>query len=217
MTKVISLRKNKTHRNKLPIKKDNNLIKNIGENKFKIAFLIASLISILIGAVSYKLITNTQITNIIASNMQVLSNGKFKETFIYLLKFDLSFLLLNFFIGTSFIGSSLSFLSPMLKCLYIGYFSGYLYNEFELKGVLFCLLLLYPCFAITTTSLIFSSNENIYMSKYIFNCLNGKTSIDNISIRLYLIRYLLLLAINLSCIGVTSLVISFVAPKLNII
>lgn len=217
MTKVISLRKNKTHRNKLPIKKDNNLIKNIGENKFKIAFLIASLISILIGAVSYKLITNTQITNIIASNMQVLSNGKFKETFIYLLKFDLSFLLLNFFIGTSFIGSSLSFLSPMLKCLYIGYFSGYLYNEFELKGVLFCLLLLYPCFAITTTSLIFSSNENIYMSKYIFNCLNGKTSIDNISIRLYLVRYLLLLAINLSCIGVTSLVIAFVAPKLNII
>ncbi len=219
MTKVISLRKKKICKPKPQMRKEpkSKYLTFLNEDKYKILFLIISAIAILVGAVSYRFFANTQISEIITDNFKILNSGDFKGVFFYLLKIDLIFLLLNFFIGTSFIGSTLSFLSPLLKCLYIGYFSGYLYNEFELKGVLFCLLLLYPSFAITTTSLIFASNENVYMSKYVYNCINSNNLSNDISIKLYLLRYLLLFIINIVCISVTSLLITFIAPKIDII
>lgn len=219
MTKVISLRKKKVNKNKSSIYKErkNKRINLLNEEKYKLFFLLISIIGVLAGAICYRLTENTQISQIVVESFNVLNSGEFKAVFLYLIKFDLIFILISFFIGTSFIGSSISFFAPMLKCLYVGYFSGYLYNDFELKGVLFCLLLLFPCFAITTTSLIFASNENVYMSQYIYKSLNGKTSIDNISIRLYLLRYLLLVAINIFCIIITSLLIAFIGPKINII
>lgn len=219
MTKVISLRKRKNNKIKTPIykEKSNRKLSGLYEEKFKIIFLLMSVAGILSGAISYRFLDDLQLADIISNNIIVLTSGEFKSIFLHLFKLDIVFVLLNFFVGTSFIGSPVSFLSPLLKCLYIGYFNGYIYNEFELKGVLFCILLLYPCFTITTTSLIFASNENIYMSQYIYDCLNGKNSADNISIRLYLLRYLLLTAINIVCIAVTSLLITFIAPRINIL
>ncbi len=219
MTKVISLRKKTSKRVNPLISKERNLKKfnQINEDKFKLLFLLVSVIGIFAGAFCYRVSKNSELSVIIAENFNILNCGDFKSIFLYLIKLDLIFILISFFVGTSFIGSGLSFIPPMLKCIYIGYFSGYLYNDFELKGVLFCLLLLYPCFAITTTSLIFASNENVYMSKYIFNSLNGKTSIDNISIKLYLLKYLLLMVINIVCIIITALLISFLGPKIDII
>lgn len=219
MTKIISLRKQKSNKIKQRINTEKTFKKYIKmtEEKNKILLLLISMFGIFIGAICFRLAENSQLTQVVTENFKVLNNGIFQLIFLYLLKTDLIFFILSFFIGTSFIGSGISFITPMLKCLYIGYFSGYAYNEFELKGVLFCLLFLYPCFTITTTSLIFAANENIYMSKYIFKSLNGKTSTDNISIRLYLIRYLILLVINLVCIVTTAFLITFIGPKINII
>lgn len=218
MTKVLDFRKIKNHKLKnksieAKHKRDLNYLK---EEKYKVIFLLISVIGIFIGAFSYRFI-NTQLIQFIFDKLNVLNSGEFNTIFLYLFKLDLVFIILNFFVGTSFLGSAISFLAPTLKSVYIGFLSGYLYNEFELKGVLFSILLLYPCFVITTTSLIFASNENVYMSKYIFNCLNGKISIDNVSIKLYLIRYLLLFIIDIICISITSLMIMFIAPKINIL
>ena len=218
MSKVINLR-TKRYKSK-PIvhndRKNYNFNKLYGE-KYKLLFLLISILGIFVGAICYKITDNSQLTQVIAENFAILNNGNFKSIFIFLLKLDLIYFLISFFIGTSFIGAVLSFIPATLKSLYIGYLGGYLYNEFELKGVLFCLLLLYPCFAITTTALIFASNENVYMSQYIYNCLNGKSTTDNISIRLYLLRYVLLFTIIIACITVTSFLISFIGPKLNIV
>ena len=163
MTKVISLRKKTSKRVNPLISKERNLKKfnQINEDKFKLLFLFVSVIGIFAGAFCYRVTKNSELSVIVEENFNILNCGDFKLIFLYLIKLDLVFILISFFVGTSFIGSGLSFVSPMLKCIYIGYFSGYLYNDFELKGVLFCLLLLYPCFAITTTSLIFASNENV--------------------------------------------------------
>ncbi len=218
MTKVINFRKRKAiklkpviHKNK---KENFSMLYN---ERYKIIFLVISVLAILLGALCFRMTSNSQLSKIIVESFTTLNSTNFKFIFLYLLKLDSIYFIISFFIGTSFIGSVLSFIPPTIKCLYIGYLSGYLYNEFELKGVLFCLLLLYPCFAITTTALIFASNENVYMSQYIYNCLNGKNSTDNISIRLYLLRYILLFTIVLSCITVTAFLISFIGPKLNII
>lgn len=218
MTKVIKLRKRKVIKTK-PIThmdRNNKNFSKIYSEKHKLMFLIISVLGILIGALCYRITDNSSLSQVIAESFIILNNGDFKSIFLYLLKLDLIYFLISFFIGTSFIGSVLSFIPPTIKCMYIGYLGGYLYNEFELKGVLFCLLLLYPCFAITTTALIFASNENVYMSQYIYNSLNGKSNTDNISIRLYLLRYLLLFTIIIACITVTAFLISFIGPKLNI-
>lgn len=218
MTKVINFRKRKAIKIKPVIHKNKkeNFSKLYNE-RYKIIFLVISVLGILLGALCFRMTSNSQLSKIIVESFTTLNSTNFKFIFLYLLKLDSIYFIISFFIGTSFIGSVLSFIPPTIKCLYIGYLSGYLYNEFELKGVLFCLLLLYPCFTITTTALIFASNENVYMSQYIYNCLNDKNSTDNISIRLYLLRYILLFTIVLSCITVTAFLISFIGPKLNII
>lgn len=216
MTKVINLRKRKVIKAKPIIHKDKNISK-LHNEKYKLFYLITSVFGLLVGAICYRTMENNQLTQIIAENFLILNSGDFKSIFLYLLKLDSIILLVSFFIGTSFIGSAISFIPPTIKCIYIGYLGGYLYNEFELKGVLFCLILLYPCFAITTTALIFSSNENVYMSQYIYNCLNGKNTTDNISIRLYLLRYILLFTIIIACITITAFLIAFIGPKINIV
>lgn len=219
MTKVISLRKQKNIKTKPIIHKDrkNTNLNKLYSEKYKLLFLLISVLGIFVGAMCYRTTNNSQLTQIIYESFQTLNSGDFKSVFRNLIKLDLICFFISFFTGTSFVGSILSFIPPTIKCLYIGYLGGYLYNEFELKGVLFCLLLLYPCFAITTTALIFASNENVYMSRYIYNCLNGKSTTDNISIRLYLLRYVLLFTIIIVCITVTAFLISFIGPKLHIV
>ena len=216
MTKVIDFRKKRIKKSTTKINSI-KVLDNFLEDKFKILFLFISIIGIFLGALTYKFFENEQFTTVISDKFILLNSGEYKAVFLYLLRIDLLFIIINFFVGTSFLGGAISFLSPLLKSLYIGYLSGYLYNEFELKGVLFCILFLFPCFAITSTSLIFTSNENIYMSRYIFNCLNDKVTTDNISMKLFLLRYLLLIIINLICIVLSSLFITFIAPKINII
>ncbi len=218
MINLIKLRKQNRIRTKniLYNGRKNTILKNFTREKYKLILLLISILGILLGAICYKITDNSQLAQIISEKFLTINSGDFKLIFFCLFKVDLVCFLISFFIGTSFIGSVLSFIPPVVKCLYIGYLGGYLYNVFELKGVLFCLLLLYPCFAITTTSLIFASNENVYMSKYIYNCLNGKSTNDNISIRLYLLRYILLTTITITGIVVASFLISFIGPKINI-
>lgn len=217
MSKIINLRKRK-NLTKHVIHKDRKKINlnQIYSEKYKLLLLIISILSILFGAICYKNLDNIQLTQAITESFKTLISSDLKSIFMYLFKLDIVYFLICFFIGTSFIGSILTFIPPAIKCLYIGYLGGYLYNEFELKGVLFCLLLLYPCFVITTTALIFASNENVYMSKYICNCLNGRNSTDNISLKLYLLRYILLFTITVACITITTFLITFISPKLNI-
>ena len=218
MTKVINLRKRKIMKTKPIMRKERKNINfnKIYNEKYKFLLLLMSITGILFGTICYRFINNSQLTQAITESFSILNSNDFKSIFMYLFKLDIVYFLICFFIGTSFIGSILTFIPPAIKCLYIGYLGGYLYNEFELKGVLFCLLLLYPCFAITTTALIFASNENVYMSRYIYNCLNGRSTTDNISLRLYLLRYILLFSIITVCITVTAFLITFISPKLNI-
>lgn len=216
MTKVISIRRNK---NKIkPNKRNSNKVKfeSLKNEKYKILLTLSAIISLLIGSLIYRLFPDAGINMIIDDKIQLLQNSGFRVIFFFLLKTDIIFFLISFFIGTSFIGNGFSFLSPMLKCIMIGYVGGYFYNIFELKGVLFCLVLLYPYFVITTASLIFASNESVFMSKYLYGLVENKNTADNISVRLYLLRYLLLLSINVVCAAVNSWLIVIIAPHINL-
>lgn len=215
MTKIIDFRKPKLRKKYYNDKSSINL-NNVFKDKYKFIFLLLSISGIFIGAVSYKIFNNTALTELITNSFSQVNSGSFNDVLLYFLRLEVMFFSISFFIGTSFLGSTVSFAVPMLKTIYIGYFSSFLYNQYELKGVLFALILLYPCFIITTASLIIAANENIYMCKYIFNCLNQKGTNDNISIKLYTLRYILLLTINMVAVVITSLMITVIGPKINI-
>ncbi|MCH5190777.1 MAG: stage II sporulation protein M [Oscillospiraceae bacterium] len=221
MTKVISLRKKRGYATNAHLKKRQTGGKKVNINglqaeKYKVIFAFLSIVAVLCGSLIYKNYPNDTVNTIIAEKLNFLQSESYIQILLYFIKLDIIFISISFFAGTSFMGSSISFLPPFLKCVLIGYIGSYFYNEFELKGVLFCLLLLYPYFIITTASLIFASNESVYMSTYIFKTITNKNTADNISVRLYLLRYLILIIINTVCAAVNSGLILFLAPKISL-
>ena len=221
MTKVISLRKKRgyaanTHSRKRQSSGKKVKISSLQEERYKVIFAFISMAAILCGSLIYKNYPNDAVNSIISEKLEFLQSGSYIQILLYFIKLDIIFISISFFAGTSFLGSTISFFSPFLKSVLIGYIGSYFYNEFELKGVLFCLLLLYPYFIITTASLIFASNESVYMSNYIFKTITSKNTADNISARLYLLRYLILIIINTVCAAVNSGLIIFLAPKISL-
>ncbi len=215
MTRVINLRK--INKPKFEFSKhDINKVNIFNTELFKIIYLILSIASIFIGCFIFKNNQIEYITEICKNFITNFQISTYFEVLMSCLKLDILFLLIMFFIGTSIIGVPLTCIPIIIRCSFVGYLSSYMYCEYDLKGILFSLTLLYPLFVITTTSLIYSANESIYMSKYIFNTLTKKNTADNISIRLYLIRYAILFGINVVCIAVNSLLIVMLAGKFNL-
>lgn len=216
MTKVITLRKRrKAYSN--PEKKRKKINENLNFEKNRFFLLIISISSLLIGTLVYRFFPDTDITIQFDNTVELFSAADWMDVFTVFFQADLIYLLIAFFIGTSFAGAILSPLPIILKCILIGYQSGYLYNEYELNGVLFCLVLLYPCYVITTSALVFACDESIYMSKYLFNTITNKNTANDISVKLYLLRYFILFAINVVCIAVNSVIVCFVAPKISLL
>ncbi len=216
MTKVITLRKKR--KNYLTSEKTKKKsADNFVFEKNRIVLLIFSIVFILAGALIYRFFPNSDIISQIDASVELFNSACWKDIFFFFIQADLIYLLISFFIGTSFAGAILSSLPIILKCIFIGYQSGYFYNQYELKGVLFCLVLLYPCYVITTSSLIFACDESIYMSKYLFGAITNKNTANDISVKLYFLRYLILFAINLVCIAVNSAIVCFIAPKINLL
>ncbi len=221
MTKVINLRK-KYKSNFRPVKskvKTVNKSKTMIENSewFKIIFTFISIIFILIGCFIYRNNHSNIIDDICNSFIKGITNGSYFQIFTNFIKVDLLYFIIVFFIGTSAVGTPLTFIPLVLKSTYIGLISSHMYCEYNLKGILFCLIFIYPFFIITTTSLIYASNESVYMCKYIYNTLINKNTADNISIQLYLIRYLFLFGINAACIAINSFMIVLLSDKITLL
>ena len=218
MTKVINLRKRPAVNYK-SIKNNNSYKTNFSINKFeliKLLFTLISLISIFIGCFIYKNNDIDTIKEFCLNYISNIQNKSFLQVFSFSIKIDFIGLLITFFFGTSLIGIPLTFVPISIKSIFIGCLSSFMYCEYNLKGVLYSLIFFYPLFTITTTSLIYSANESVHMSKHILNTVTNKNSADNISIRLYLLRYVFLCVINLVCIAINSLLIVVLSGKFNL-
>lgn len=213
MTKVINLRKyTKAKVNKNEIKYNKTPIK---EERYKIILLVVTVFSILLGCIIYKYNNNTVFIDF-NDYISRLKTINIIDLFINVIRFDITFYVIVFFIGTSFIGKILVFIPPMLKALLVGYVSSYLYCEYKTNGIMFCLIALYPFLVITTSTLIFAANESAYMSNYVKDVITHKCTSDNMSIKLYIIRFIILLAINIVCAFLNSLFIAFIVPRINL-
>ena len=214
MTKVINLRKytkSKTNKRK------NDFVKSsIKEEKYKVILLVISVFSILLGCLIFKYYKQDIIVNF-DDYISMIKTYNFIEIFLGLIRFDICFLVLIFFIGTSFVGKLLIFIPPILKSLVIGYISSYIYCEYKTNGIMFCLIILYPYLAITTSTLIFGANESAFMSNYVRNVITHKNTADDMSIKLYIMRYLILIGINIVCALINSIIVTFLGPKINLL
>lgn len=218
MTKVINLRRRQGITYK-PVS-DNKKSKKNRINKSEISkalLVVLSLLSLLVGCFLYRNSDFQVASEMCSSFVSNLHNKNFFQLFIYLIKQEIFYFIICFFVGTSIIGVPLTFIPVSFKCVIIGCLGSYMYCEYSLKGILFSLVLLFPLFTITTTSLIYSANESIYMSKHIFNIMTNKNTADNISIKLYLIRYAFLIGINIICVAINSFLIILLCDKFNLI
>lgn len=213
MTRVINLRKFTKNRNKIDIKKQS---KAFLEEKNKIIISIIALVSIFLGCLLFKY-NNDFGLNIVSRYIDIYKSDNILYIFLFLLKVETTYFLLTFFIGTSAIGKPLVIISPIFKCLFIGFLSSYIYNEFKLKGIMMCLIILFPFYAASTSALIFACDESIYMSTYIIKLITKKNTADDITIKLYLIRFIILFAIDIICVLINSIIVTIIVQKFNLL
>ncbi len=217
MTKVISLRKKRLKYSKSEPQKKTKYKRGFLSEKNRIFLLVIAVVSILMGCLTYKFFKIDFITTEVLNAFTLFQCSNWLKIFLYFIECDLIFMLIAFFVGTSFLGSLISSLPLILKSMLIGYQGTAIYNEYALKGVLFCLVLLYPCYVITTTALIYACDESNYMSKSIYNLAINQNTANGINVKLYLVRYLILTVISVACIAVNSLLVCMLAPKITLV
>ncbi len=212
MSKIIRVKR----KNKAIFHRTNSKFENLTNDRYKIILVIISIIFILFGSILYANHPETSFIEILNDKIEFFKTDNILRIFVFLFKTEVIYFLFSMFIGTSFVGTPLIILPISVKCFITGYLGAYMYNEFELKGVMFCLLFVFPYTAITAASLLFASNESIYMSKTCFNAITNKNTADNISVKLYLLRYLFLIIINGVCALFNSALIVLFINKINL-
>ena len=214
MIKVIKFKKHKRVSNRKLNQANINKNKLKFEEKNKVFITLFSLLSILLGCIIFK---NNKIipVNELDSFVDFMQSNSFVSILIQLIKYEIVFFILEFFIGTSIIGMPLVIIPPIIKCFFIGYLSSHMYNQYSVKGILFCLILIYPYFAVTTSSLIFAADESIYMSKYLFEVAVKKNAYNNTSIKLYMVRIMFLILLNLIFTIINSFLLSSIGNRFS--
>ena len=120
MTKVISLRKKRGYAASAPSRKRQTSgkkvnISSLKEEKYKVIFTFISIAAVLCGSLIYKNYPNDAVNTVISEKLDFLQTGSYIQIILYFIKLDIIFIAINFFAGTSFIGSTVSFLPPSPK------------------------------------------------------------------------------------------------------
>lgn len=212
MSKVIRI---KRPYRKVKAKKKINFA-DIFSEKYKVILLLVSISSVLFGSFIFNGFNDASFSQIIENKISLFESKELLKILLFFIKTELIYFAFAMVIGTSFIGAPLTIVPISIRCIVTGFLGGYMYNEYELKGVLFCLLFIFPYTAIATTSLLFASNESIYMSAKNYNTITNKNTADDISVKLYLLRYFILAIINCICAVFNSLLIVLFIDKINL-
>lgn len=132
----------------------------------------------------------TQLASIIESYILKRTSQGYLILFLNSLIPMLIYLYIAFAAGLCAVGIPIVIIEPIIKGLGVGIIAGYLYSTFELQGVGYCLLIIFPAAILSTATLIFACNESFLMSVDIIKILKDKqySARENI-FKLYLTRY----------------------------
>lgn len=138
-------------------------------------------------------IMSNQLESIIKSGITTKNNSQFWEVFFNSITVNLVFLISAFSLGLCAIGIPFISLIPLIKGFGLGISGAYIYSNYSVKGVCYCLLILFPAQIISSALLIYACNESYYMSGDLFFSLNNSLNLkEKNPVRLYLTRFLLL-------------------------
>lgn len=105
--------------------------------------------------------------------------------FIFYLIFPAIFLIVVFFLGLSVFGSLLTNAVPLTYGYLIGCVSFFLYNIYTLKGLAYCLIMIFPYGVLCLLSLVLCCRESISMSEYIVKSISKTGKFLNYGFAVY--------------------------------
>lgn len=106
------------------------------------------------------------------------------EFLIYLI-FPAVFLIVIFFLGLSVFGALITNVMPMIYGYIIGCISFFLYNEYTLKGLGYCIIMIFPYGTLCLLAIVLCCRESINMSEYIMKSISKTTKFLNYGFAVY--------------------------------
>ena len=149
-----------------------------------IIFSFAGIISGCIGGKGegklYLKITNYFTTVILTRDITSIGS----EFLIYLI-FPAVFLIVIFFLGLSVFGALITNVMPLIYGYIIGCISFFLYNEYTLKGLGYCIIMIFPYGTLCLLAIVLCCRESINMSEYIMKSISKTTKFPNYGFAVY--------------------------------
>lgn len=187
--------------------KSNNLSKDFGQfflsikDSWRIILLTSLFIcGLIIGAYAIKSnnsLFSEQINEVVKSAIIKKGSSVFIKNLIDSFFTSLAFLTITFGLGLCAVGIPAITLIPLIKGFGIGITGAYIYLNYSIKGVCYCLFVFFPAQILISSILIFACNESFYMSEDMFSTVrNGSIKEKNLA-GLYLTRFALLLGFSL--------------------
>lgn len=106
------------------------------------------------------------------------------EFLIYLI-FPAVFLIVIFFLGLSVFGAVITNVMPLIYGYIIGCISFFLYNEYTLKGLGYCIIMIFPYGTLCLLAIVLCCRESINMSEYIMKSISKTTKFPNYGFAVY--------------------------------
>lgn len=106
------------------------------------------------------------------------------EFLIYLI-FPAVFLIVIFFLGLSVFGAVITNVMPLIYGYITGCISFFLYNEYTLKGLGYCIIMIFPYGTLCLLAIVLCCRESINMSEYIMKSISKTTKFPNYGFAVY--------------------------------
>ena len=106
------------------------------------------------------------------------------EFLIYLI-FPAVFLIVIFFLGLSVFGAVITNVMPLIYGYIIGCISFFLYNEYTLKGLGYCIIMIFSYGTLCLLAIVLCCRESINMSEYIMKSISKTTKFPNYGFAVY--------------------------------
>lgn len=124
------------------------------------------------------------------SSILINENSAMLSSFISSLLPPTAFIILLFFLGLSAYGGFAVNFVPLCYSYLVGMISYYMYDTYTLKGLAYCVMLIFPYSVLSLTGLVLCSAESINMSEFMLRCISKNGKFSDYSFRRYYTSYM---------------------------
>lgn len=173
----------------------NKIIVAFKKNWKIILFLVLFAIGMIIGAILIKK-DNSEIINsflnIFKTYIRIKKEQSIGSNFINSLAINLIFVLCAFILGLCAVGLPFISMLPVIKGVGIGMLTGFLYSNFALRGLGYCILVLYPGLMPAVYTLLLSCNIGVNTSYNMLLTLSSNKIIKGeTNLKIYCLKFLI--------------------------